>query len=63
MSFANGTPDGFEHTVDLAERTGIPRRTWDTWRHKRTGPPYVKHGHLVLYRTEDVDRWLAERKR
>lgn len=61
LGYEPSTPPGYEHTVDLVERTGIPRSRWDNWRHQRKGPPYIKRGHLVLYRTEDVNEWLREK--
>ncbi|HLK76948.1 MAG TPA: helix-turn-helix domain-containing protein [Streptosporangiaceae bacterium] len=29
------------------------------WRHRGGGPPYLKTGHRVRYRPEDVREWLA----
>lgn len=38
----------------------VPRRTLGQWRYRGLGPPYAKIGRHVVYRREDVDRWLAE---
>lgn len=38
-------------------------KSWGTlqnWRYLGIGPKFVKVGHDVRYRWEDVDEWLAE---
>jgi predicted DNA-binding transcriptional regulator AlpA len=48
---------------ELAERLGgMSVRTLDAFAYKRTGPAYHRVGRRRLYRWEDVERWLAERK-
>jgi len=42
----------------VAEYLGVPPRTLEDWRHKRTGPPFVKVGQRVRYRKADVDQWM-----
>ena len=46
---------------DLADENGepLPRRTWDEWRAKGTGPKCLKlpNGQLRIRRTE-YERWL-----
>jgi hypothetical protein len=43
-----------------AERYNIDDGTLANWRVKDIGPPYVKHGGIILYPTEDFERWLAQ---
>jgi len=50
---------------DLADEDGnpLPRRTWDEWRAKGTGPKCIKlpNGQLRIRRAE-YDRWLNSRE-
>jgi len=32
------------------------------WRHRKTGPTYIKAGACVRYRREDVEAWLRGRE-
>jgi hypothetical protein len=41
---------------------GIPFRTLRQWRYLGQGPPYLKVGHRVRYRTVDLDAWLADNR-
>ncbi len=49
-------------TIALADRWDTSPRTLEQWRYLGRGPRYVKIGHLVRYRLEDVEaeeeRWL-----
>ena len=45
------------------EEDPIKENTVEGWRVKGTGPSYVKIGHLVRYRVEDLDKWLASQVR
>ena len=46
----------------LAEKYLIPPRTAQRWRATGDGPPFVRLGkRRVLYRTQDVEAWLARR--
>lgn len=38
---------------------GITEATLQGWRTRGGGPPFVKAGHYVRYRPEDVREWLA----
>ena len=50
---------------DLADEDGkpLPRRTWDEWRAKGTGPRCIKlpNGQLRV-RLAEYERWLATRE-
>jgi excisionase family DNA binding protein len=46
---------------ELSELLGVPVGTLANWRSARTGPPFVKVGRHVRYRTGDVDEWIADR--
>jgi excisionase family DNA binding protein len=45
----------------VAERLGISRPTLYAWRMTAKGPPWLKLGRLVRYKTADVNAWLEER--
>lgn len=47
--------------AELCALLGVDARTVSTWRTKGTGPAYIKVGNRVMYREEDVRRWLAQR--
>jgi hypothetical protein len=45
-------------------RKSIPRGTGGEQRpSRRGGPPFAKLGRRVVYRREDLDAWLTERRR
>lgn len=46
----------------LAENLGIKPFTLLQYRMNGKGPKYIKLGHLVRYRQEDVDEWLESIK-
>jgi predicted DNA-binding transcriptional regulator AlpA len=46
--------------VQIAQETGLNRRTLQKWRGQGKGPAFVKLEGLVRYRRRDLDRWLAE---
>jgi len=43
---------------ELATTCGISVLTLRKWRSLRRGPRFLKIGHLVRYRPEDVDEWI-----
>ncbi len=49
--------------LDLARRWRISPRTLERWRWLRCGPAYLKVGHHVVYRVEDVEAYEAEQRR
>lgn len=46
-----------------AEYTGLSKSTLDKLRHFGGGPAYLKLGRAVVYSTDDLDTWLASRRR
>jgi predicted DNA-binding transcriptional regulator AlpA len=46
----------------LADRTGIPAKTWQYLRYSGKGPAYVRvgGGRLIRYAEEDVEIWLRQ---
>lgn len=36
---------------------GVPLRTLEAWRYRRTGPAWRKVGRHIRYRWEDVEQW------
>lgn len=53
------TPD----ELVLRYRGQINKRTLANWRSTGDGPPYLKAGGRVLYKSDDVDKWEANRTR
>ena len=49
-------------TQQLAEYLGVAVSTLIQYRRDGNGPIYIKLGHLVRYRMQDVERWLDEKK-
>lgn len=47
---------------EAAEYLRVSERTLIRWRNGRTGPPYTKVGHKVVYRSSDLDSWLDARR-
>ena len=45
-------------TKECAIYLKVNFQTLDKWRVREKGPPYVKAHGRVLYRKEEVDRWL-----
>ena len=50
-------------TKAVARQFGLRHRTLEDWRLTGNGPPFLKLGRRVLYRTEDLLRFLEERVR
>lgn len=48
--------------AEAAEVLCVRRNCLCQWRHKRTGPPYLKLGRTVRYRRSDLDRWAAAQR-
>jgi predicted DNA-binding transcriptional regulator AlpA len=46
-----------------AEYVGLSKSLLDKMRCWGTGPDYIKLGTSVIYRTEDLDDWLAANRR
>ena len=49
-------------TEALAEYLDVAVSTLRQYRLDGKGPTYIKIGHLVRYRVEDVEEWLATKK-
>ena len=43
---------------EVSMRFSIPKRTLDEWRRKGTGPSYYEKGKLLLYRVDDIIKYL-----
>lgn len=50
----------FLTTAELAEHLKTSASTVRWWRHVSYGPPGIRVGRRVLYRTADVEAWLAQ---
>ncbi|TFV92986.1 DNA-binding protein [Blastococcus sp. CT_GayMR20] len=62
---ADNAPTAASELLTLEETAALlrtPAATLRYWRHLGTGPDGFRLGRRVLYRREDVDRWVAERQ-
>jgi len=48
--------------TELAERWKISYRTLERWRWSGGGPRFVKIGHRILYRLEDIEAFEREQR-
>jgi predicted DNA-binding transcriptional regulator AlpA len=48
---------------EAAEFLRLSERTLERFRLTGDGPPYVKAGRRVVYRREDLDRWIEDHVR
>jgi len=56
------TDEKLLNTKELAEYLGVAVSTIMQYRLDGRGPTYIKIGHLVRYRIEDVEAWLETLK-
>ncbi|MGC2378728.1 MAG: helix-turn-helix domain-containing protein [Mycobacterium sp.] len=49
-------------TNQVSEQTGIPEATLRYWRHADQGPASFSLGRRVVYRREEIDRWITEQE-
>ncbi len=54
-------PDPLLTQRHVAETCGCAETTVEKWRQLDRGPRYIKVGHLVRYRRQDVEDWLKSR--
>ncbi len=45
-------------TAEVAELLGVTPEALRVWRHRGEGPRAFKYARRVMYRAEDVERWL-----
>jgi len=50
------------NTTDAAHYLGISPSKLSRLRHEGKGPPFVRIGAAVRFKTSDLDNWLAERR-
>lgn len=58
MSMMTSDWQGAVSPKRAAEYIDTTEGTLAKWRHQRVGPPYLKIGGKVLYRTESVENYL-----
>jgi hypothetical protein len=49
-------------TNEVSEEIGVPTPTLRYWRHADKGPASFALGKKVVYRREEVERWVAEQE-
>jgi hypothetical protein len=54
--------DGWQTRAEVAAALGVSTDTLARWDLQRIGPPCVKVGRKVLYRSEAFRDWLKERE-
>jgi excisionase family DNA binding protein len=47
----------------VAEQLGVRSKTLEAWRSRGGGPPFVRVGRLVRYRSSAVESWIRSRER
>jgi hypothetical protein len=60
---APGVTSDLMTLVEAATYLRTPVATLRYWRHLGIGPAGFRLGRRVMYRREDVDRWICERQR
>jgi excisionase family DNA binding protein len=50
-------------TNEAADLLRVSRQSLAKWRVSGDGPPYLKLGRRVLYRSDDLESWLGARRR
>jgi excisionase family DNA binding protein len=48
---------------ELATYLGVPRSTLYGWKYRGDGPPAIRVGRLLRYRSYEVERWLDAQTR
>lgn len=48
---------------ELADTLEVTEGTLREWRRLKTGPTFIRAGKAVVYRIEDVQKWLVENRR
>lgn len=67
MSAESNSENGDDRSIELlsaeelACKLKISRRTLAKWRTNGRGPCYVRLGHAVRYRTQDVEEWVESK--
>ena len=51
------------NTDQAAKFTGLKRKTLENVRSRGDGPPYYKLGSRVVYDIEDLNTWMAAKRR
>jgi predicted DNA-binding transcriptional regulator AlpA len=49
--------------AEAAKHVGLSKSSLDKLRMQDGGPAFFKLGRAVVYSTDDLDRWLADKKR
>ena len=53
-------PDRLYRTSDPELEIIASRGVLSQWRHKNSGPPFIKLSNRILYRGDALNRWLEE---
>lgn len=63
-ALGGGAAGTFLSTREVAAETGLSVATLENWRTRGIGPQWVKAGsRRVLYRRDELDRWLKSGRR
>jgi predicted DNA-binding transcriptional regulator AlpA len=55
--------NNFLNTPQTADFLGLKPGTLEVWRVQGKGPAFVKLGHAVRYRIDDLENWIDKRTR
>lgn len=47
------------NTKEAADYLGLPEATLATWRHRKTGPRYLRMGSRIFYKQEDLEAFIV----
>ncbi|MFO7861005.1 MAG: helix-turn-helix domain-containing protein [Desulfosalsimonas sp.] len=53
----------FYTTEQVSNLLGIQPNTLEIWRHRGTGPKFIKMGRLVRYKSNDLEAWIDSQTR
>lgn len=59
---ANQEQRPYLNEQELAKLTGLSVATWRRYRATGQGPAYIKLANRLMYKIEDVTKWLDDRK-
>lgn len=56
------SPKTYLSPKEVEELFNLPMTTLEKWRYRKIGPPYLKLGKLVRYRSDEVESWIERHR-
>jgi excisionase family DNA binding protein len=63
MTESKGRSDALLTSEEVAAYLRVPRSTLYGWKYRGDGPPAIRVGRLLRYRSSEVERWLDAQTR